>query len=307
MRTLSLTAWLSLAFPFLPALAGEAPIPGRQVARQIGLPANPNVVAPRTDAERAAERARRAALSPAELEAERARNRKQHFDTLREPKPLDPETRETVSYWLFLPAGYEENGADQWPLLLYLHGSGERGSHLQSVLTNGPAKMLNDPEIAKTWPFITVSPQCPDNAGWSPPQLAELLDEIQGKYRVDPVRVSVTGLSMGGFATWSLLHAYPDRFAAGVPICGGFDPEAAGRLVDVPIWTFHGAKDPNVPVSMSVDMVDAIRRAGGEKVRLTIYPDEEHVCWPIAYEETPELWEWILEQRAPAPGSRFKP
>jgi predicted peptidase len=141
-----------------------------------------------------------------------------------------------------------------------------------------------------------VSPQCPDGYSWSPLQLALLIDELEKKYEVDKDRIYVTGLSMGGMGTWSLLHQFPERFAAGVPICGGIDPFAADRLVNIPLWVFHGAKDTAVPLARSTDVVDAIKTLGGKLVHLTIYPDLEHDSWTITY-DNPEVYRWLLEQR----------
>jgi len=123
-----------------------------------------------------------------------------------------------------------------------------------------------------------------------------LLDELEKQYAIDNDRIYVTGLSMGGFGTWGLLYHFPDRFAAGVPICGGFDPAAAERFVDIPIWVFHGAKDAAVKVTMSTDMVEAIHAAGGTRVQLTVYPDLEHDSWTVTYDNM-ELYQWLLRQR----------
>jgi predicted peptidase len=198
--------------------------------------------------------------------------------------------RAKLKYLLFLPDGYEQS-EKQWPLILFLHGSGESGDDLALVKKHGPPKIV---ETKRDFPFIVVSPQSPGR-GWRPETLKALLDEIVLKYNVDRNRVYLTGLSMGGYGTWSLAAAYPDAFAAIVPICGGGRPADAARLKDLPIWVFHGAKDSAVPLARSEEMVKAVEDAGG-KVKFTIYPDAEHDSWTEAY-DSPELYQWLLEQK----------
>jgi predicted peptidase len=112
---------------------------------------------------------------------------------------------------------------------------------------------------------------------------------------VDPDRVYLTGLSMGGYGTWSLAAAHPERFAAIVPICGGGNPADAAKLASLPVWVFHGAKDPTVPLERSKEMVEAIKSAGGNP-RFTIYPEAGHDSWTETY-NNPELYQWLLEQK----------
>jgi predicted peptidase len=114
-------------------------------------------------------------------------------------------------------------------------------------------------------------------------------------YRVDVDRIYVTGLSMGGFGTWSLALAYPNRFAAILPICGGGEPILAHRISHLPAWVFHGAGDTVVPLRRSEEMVRALREADGN-VRFTVYPDTDHDAWTPTY-ENPEVFQWLLEQR----------
>ncbi len=181
---------------------------------------------------------------------------------------------------------------DSWPLLLFLHGAGERGDDLDLVKKHGPPMLI---EQGQEFPFIVVSPQCPTNRRWEPFELATLLDEIVEKYQVDEDRIYVTGLSMGGFGTWSLAAYQPDRFAALAPICGGGEPIMARLLRPIPTWVFHGAKDPIVPLERSTAMVEAIKAAGGD-VKFTIYPDAGHDSWTESY-ANPELYEWLLQQK----------
>jgi predicted peptidase len=153
----------------------------------------------------------------------------------------------------------------------------------------------------QAFPFIIVSPQCPAGQQWDNDVLLALLDDIEKHYRVDTSRVYLTGLSMGGYGTWSLGLKYPERFAAIVPICGGGDP-LAFRLTDpkkaeaiksLGIRAFHGAKDPTVPVAESERMVDALKKIGCKEVELTIYPDAQHDSWTETY-NNPKVFEWLL-------------
>jgi predicted peptidase len=199
-----------------------------------------------------------------------------------------------LKYLLYLPQGYGEKKDQKWPLMLFLHGAGERGDDLDLVKKHGPPKLI---EQGKAFPFIIVSPQCPLESWW-PEQveaLAALLDEIQARYAVDRERQYVTGLSMGGFGTWALISRYPQRFAAAVPICGGGDRYVARRLRDVPVWAFHGAKDGTVPVQASVEMVEAVKKAGGD-AQLTVYPEAQHDSWTETY-NNPKVYEWLLSHR----------
>jgi predicted peptidase len=197
------------------------------------------------------------------------------------------------NYLLYLPADYGK--ADKkWPLIMFLHGSGERGSNLELVKKQGLPKMIAQ---GKSFDFIIASPQCPKDIWWPEQtdiQIA-LLDEIEAKYHVDTDRVYLTGLSMGGFGTWRLAAEYPNRFAAIAPICGGGERYSATRLKKVPVWAFHGAKDPTVPLERSQEMVDAVKKAGGD-AKLTIYPEAQHDSWTEAYND-PQLYEWFLSHK----------
>ncbi len=210
-------------------------------------------------------------------------------------------------YWLALPAGYENDPARRWPLLLFLHGAGERGDDLELVKKHGPPRRIAE---GRTYPFIVAAPQCPAGAWWEDVRqvqtLAALLDELERALRVDPDRVYLTGLSMGGYGTWRLAAEYPDRFAAIVPICGGGRWFMADRIRHLPAWVVHGAKDTVVPPQESQLMVEALRRAGGA-VEFRLDPEAGHDSWTAAYDE-PQLYEWLLRQvrrpRTPAVDSR---
>lgn len=162
-----------------------------------------------------------------------------------------------LHYLLFLPAAYAVH-PQRWPLMLFLHGAGERGDDLQLVKRHGVAKIV---EEQPAFPLLVVSPQCPPTEAWAPEPLLALLDDIEQHYDVDPERLYVTGLSMGGFGTWAVAIAAPDRFAAVAPICGG-DPSRVGVLRHLPVWAFHGARDPIVPLQRTVEMVEALRQCG---------------------------------------------
>lgn len=194
-----------------------------------------------------------------------------------------------LKYLIYLPKGYDQDTEKKWPLILFLHGAGERGDDLEKVKIHGPPKIV---EKGRDLPFIVISPQCPADSWWEPFPLNALLDEVQERYRVDPDRVYLTGLSMGGFGTWELAARYPERFAAIAPICGGGNRLLAGRLKNIPVWAFHGDKDPVVPVGRTDEMVEALQRAGGQ-VKYTRYPGVQHDSWTAAY-ANPELYEWFL-------------
>ena len=195
-----------------------------------------------------------------------------------------------MSYLLYLPNGYEQQ--ESWPLLLFLHGSGERGEDLELVKKHGPPKLI---AAGKEFPLIVVSPQCPKGRWWEPIELVALLNDLSDKYKVDHDRVYVTGLSMGGFGTWQLASYAPDRLAAIAPICGGGEKYWVKQFAHLPVWAFHGAKDTGVPPERSQLMVDELNKNGGHP-KLTIYPEAGHDSWTETY-DNPELYAWLLEQK----------
>jgi predicted peptidase len=206
------------------------------------------------------------------------------------PCELNRAAKVTLKYLLCLPKDYEQKPS--WPLLLFLHGAGERGADLTLVKKHGPPKLI---DAGKEFPFIVVSPQCPPGRWWEAMELAALLDEIVEKCKVDQDRICVTGLSMGGFGTWSLAAYQPNRFAALVPICGGGEPITAKVLTYAPAWVFHGAKDAVVPLERSEKMVEVLKKRGGS-VKFTIYPEAGHDAWTQTY-ANPEVYEWLLQQK----------
>lgn len=195
-----------------------------------------------------------------------------------------------ANYLLYLPKDYSESDKD-FPLVLFLHGSGERGNDLEKVKIHGIPKLIKE---GKEFPFIAVSPQCPDDIFWNTDILIALLDEIETNYRVDKNRIYVTGLSMGGHGTWELALRQPERFAAIAPVCGWSNPDEACKIAHVPAWVFHGAKDMVVPVKAAEDMVEALKKCGSN-VKLTIYPEANHDSWTETYNNE-ELYNWLLDQ-----------
>ena len=205
-----------------------------------------------------------------------------------------------MDYLLFLPRDYSDGG-QSWPLIFFLHGAGERGSDVWKVATHGPPKRVRDhPEF----PFIVLSPQCPEGEIWSRDMLLALLEDVIKSYKVDTSRIYLTGLSMGGYGTWDLGLSHPEKFAAIVPICGGGDyitmllgsREKPQVLQTLGVWAFHGAKDPVVPLSESERMVDFLKKLGAKDVKLTVYPDAEHNSWAQTYDNA-ELYKWLLEHK----------
>jgi predicted peptidase len=206
-----------------------------------------------------------------------------------------PDGASALPYLLALPNAYGQDASQRWPLLLFLHGRGQRGDDLTLIKKHGI------PQVVEAWrdtPFITVSPQCPESATWEAlvDSLAALLDDLNVRYAVDAQRVYLTGLSMGGRGSWRLSVLHPERFAAIAPVCGRIPelPDFFDRLSvlkQTPIWVFHGAKDPVVPVENSEKIVAALQSVGGN-VRLTIYPEADHDSWTETY-ANPELYTWF--------------
>jgi predicted peptidase len=208
--------------------------------------------------------------------------------------------RVETDYLLYLPEGYEQQKKERWPLIFFLHGIGERGTNAWKVAVHGPPKVA--PKMTN-FPFIVVSPQCPNGEWWSTDVLMTLLDDVVERYRVDQSRIYLTGLSMGGFGTWSLALEHPERWAAVAPICGGgnplymlsYDAKRRAALKSLPFWVFHGDKDGAVPVQESERMAAALKKFGCD-VKLTIYPGVDHDSWTRTY-SNPDLYTWFLKQK----------
>lgn len=200
---------------------------------------------------------------------------------------IDTKGGNISNYVLYIPDGYNEKKDYKWPIVIFLHGVGEMGNNIDVIKNVGLVK------VAAGKPFVIVAPQC--LSGWWNTQYLEVLyKEVINKYHVDPKRVYLTGLSMGGFGTWDWSAAHPERFAATVPISGGGNASYAAKLKDMPIWDFHCADDPTVNVSNSRDMVKALK-AVGSKILYTEYPSGGHDAWTRTY-ANPEVYTWLLQQ-----------
>jgi predicted peptidase len=197
-----------------------------------------------------------------------------------------------LEYLLYLPKGYGRS-KKKWPLMVFLHGSGERGSNLEMVKSHGPPKLI---EAGQEFPFIMVSPQCPADAWWTTDMISTLLDDLEQHLQVDTTRVYLTGLSMGGFGTWATAGEFPNRFAAIAPICGGGLELWMRNITHLPVWAFHGAKDDVVPLEQTTRLIHELKRLGSKKAKLTVYKNAGHDSWTRAY-ANPKLYEWMLAQK----------
>ena len=214
-----------------------------------------------------------------------------------------------LDYLLHVPRG--KAPASGWPLVLFLHGAGERGSNVWKVAAQGPPALLpRNPELRQC---IVVSPQCPEDWWWDSVTLKQLLDEVVASHQVDRSRLYVTGLSMGGYGAWHLATTYPGMFAAALPICGGGDPNRykspgardwipvsfdearLARIRSLPIWVFHGARDEAVPIAESERLVKKLKSIGSP-VRFTVYPNATHDSWTATY-ANPGVWRWLLSHQ----------
>ena len=200
----------------------------------------------------------------------------------------------------------------RYPLVVFLHGSGERGDDNEKQLLLGVPEFLK-PENRKDYPCFLIAPQCPEGKKWvevdwgaessvQPKEPSEpmalllgLIEQLPKDYPIDPKRIYVTGLSMGGFGTWDVIARRPDLFAAAAPICGGGDENTAPKIAKIPIWAFHGSKDSTVRVSRTLYMIEALKKAGGDP-GYTIYPGEGHASWIPAYRD-PQLMNWLFAQK----------
>ena len=180
------------------------------------------------------------------------------------------------------------------PLVIFLHGAGERGNDLELVKIHGIPKLI---EQGQEFPFIAVSPQCPKDSWWTLEHetLKALIDKIVETHNVDKRRIYMTGLSMGGYGTWYMGGLYPKTFAAIAPVCGGGNLIIGRQLVNTPVWAFHGDKDNVVPLDESERMVKIVKKAGG-KAKLTVYKGVDHNSWDKTY-NNPKLYQWLLSHK----------
>ena len=206
-------------------------------------------------------------------------------------------TRLQQDYLLYLPENYDDGR--NYPLMLFLHGAGERGDGsadaMELVKVHGPPKLI---AAGRHFPFIVASPQCKTDSWWNAVELSILVDHLESNLNVDKDRIYVTGLSMGGFGTWALAMHQPERFAAIAPICGGGNALAARYMKPITsaVWAFHGAKDSVVPLSASKGMVDVLKQQKHANVQLTVYPNAEHDSWSETYDND-ELYTWLLRHK----------
>ncbi|MDZ4288307.1 MAG: prolyl oligopeptidase family serine peptidase [Prosthecobacter sp.] len=201
-------------------------------------------------------------------------------------------------YLLSLPDGYEKAADKTWPLIVFLHGAGERGDDLELLKKHGPPKLL---AAGKKFGAIIASLQCEPKQIWNPHGVKAVTDHLAATLRVDRDRIYLTGLSLGGFGTWETAMEYPQTYAAIAPICGGAGVRwtMAERIKHLPAWIFHGDADKAVPVENSNKIHDALKKVGAP-VKLTIYPGVAHDSWTTTY-DNPEFWEWLLAQKRAAP------
>jgi len=217
-----------------------------------------------------------------------------------------------VKYLIHLPTGMKDSGTKKWPLILFLHGGGERGNQLSLVKQHGVAKIA---EQQANFPFITVSPQCPIHSYWplEVEALNDLLNHITKQHPVDINRIYLTGLSMGAIGGWHLALLYPEKFAAFAPICGSltipeirreefelsgsFDEfyQKLSSIKSLPIWAFHGDKDPIIPIKETKEIIQRLKSIGGTP-KFTIYKDAGHDVWTKTY-NNPELYDWFITHR----------
>lgn len=203
---------------------------------------------------------------------------------------LDKTFKDGTKYVVFIPHDYTPEKT--YPVILFLHGSGESGTDGQKQVGTGLGKAIKKEE--KTFPFITLFPQS-QKGGWKATgdeaqRALAILDETMKTYKIDEKRQYLTGLSMGGFGTWSLAAEYPTRWAAIAPICGGGDPGIAPKIKDIPCWNFCG--DADKLVVQSRKLIAALKEAGGNPI-YTEYPGVGHNSWDNAY-GTAKLYEWFL-------------
>ena len=214
-----------------------------------------------------------------------------------------------LPYRLFIPPGYTASQA--YPLIVFLHGAGERGNDNTSQLNNnanGAMQLVSDANLA-IQKVIMVAPQCPTADFWgggsTNTPIQDIISDVSAELHVDPERIIVTGLSMGGYGTWGLVASNPSRFAAGVPMSGGGDVNAAGSVSAIPFWFFHAVNDGTVGVDQSRALVTALRNAGASTI-YTEYATGNHGIWPVAY-NNPLLFRWMMAQRRAAPSTTQPP
>lgn len=219
-------------------------------------------------------------------------------------------TGDSLNYRLLYP---DYNISRKYPLVIFLHGSGERGNDNDSQLKWGVMNFATDKALTM-YPAFVIAPQCPENSDWSNIELNEKTNEIKllpaptkpmsllielihqliKDFPVDTNRIYITGLSMGGFGTFDAIERYPHLFTAAVPVCGGGDTSKSASIKHIPVWIFHGAEDPAVSPELSLSMVTALTKAGAHP-GFTQYPESGHFSWIAAYSD-PLMMEWLFRQ-----------
>jgi len=215
-------------------------------------------------------------------------------------KPVDgfqARTYKTMPYRIFVPAGYDKS--QKYPLIIWLHGSGSVGRDNLKQISGASLRGTHTwiaPQVQAKHPSFVLAPQSAQGS-WITDfdTVIELLKSVEEEFSIDTSRIYVAGQSLGGYGTWHFITTRPDLFAAAVPLCGGGEPKRAAALANIPIWAFHGASDHTVPVEKSREMIDAIRRAGGNP-RYTEYKGVDHEVWLKAFQEK-DLVEWLFAQR----------
>lgn len=217
-----------------------------------------------------------------------------------QPKPFTQEihqTSENLKYLAHFPKDYLKNTNKKYPLLLFLHGKGERGENIEIVKRHGPPKLINEGKWDADLPFIVISPQLSSELySWPREMINGLLNEVIEKYRVDETRTYLTGLSLGGIAAWEYAVHYPEKIAALIPVCGWGNGALACKLNDMPVWAFHGELDEVVKPKGSINMINAIKRCpnrNATNTKLTLYPNVAHNSWEKAYND-PSIYSWLL-------------
>lgn len=205
------------------------------------------------------------------------------------------DAKEKIRFWLFAPANHAEK--EKLPLLIFLHGAGERGDDLEKVKVHGPPKIV---EGKADFPFVVISPQCPSGRWWSAKQIVSLIEQAAAdpKLKIDADQIHLTGLSMGGFGSWAVAAEIPEKLATVTPICGGGDVKTAGKVKSLPIWVVHGDKDTAVALKKSEEMVAAIQAEGGNPI-FTVYAGVGHDSWTQTY-SSQLLYDWMLAHKRKA-------
>lgn len=232
----------------------------------------------------------------------------------KDPLPLEKHvfkdsTGKTLLYQFMKPQ--KVDASKKYPLVVFLHGAGERGNDNEAQLVHGVPQFASK-ENREKYPCFLIAPQCPVSAKWAevnwsanshtiPKEVSEpgrltllLIETLLKEQPIDPKRIYITGLSMGGYGTWDLMARRPELFAAAAPVCGGADEATAEKIKHIPVWTFHGAKDTAVKPQRSRNMIAALEKVGA-KPKYTEYPDVGHDSWNPAYKD-PEFYKWLFAQ-----------